>query len=140
VVETGGGGADGGVDLVLKKDGDKNLVQCNHWKTDKVGVKVVRELYGVVAAEVATGGIVISSGTFTQEAIDFARDKPLELYGGSELLNLIAEVKRAAMPTSLSRKSDDRICQLCGADMVLSCPRYFMTGCHSFSGRFFNKA
>jgi restriction system protein len=83
VTETGGGGADGGVDLVLRRSGEKLLVQCKHWKMEKVGVKVVRELYGVIAAEGATGGIVISSGTFSQEARDFARGKPLELLDSS---------------------------------------------------------
>ena len=117
VTETGGGGADGGVDLVLRKGGEKLLVQCKHWKMDKVGVKVIRELYGVVAAEGATGGIVIASGTFTQEARDFARGKPLELLDGSELLKLIAEVQKTPMP--LSNRSHDNICPLCGAEMVL---------------------
>jgi transposase len=50
VTETGGGGADGGVDLVLRKDREKYLVQCKQWKAFKVGVTVVRELYGVMAA------------------------------------------------------------------------------------------
>lgn len=53
-VETGGGGADGGVDLVLSKPGtnggEKFLVQCKQWRAYKVGVDVVRELYGVMAA------------------------------------------------------------------------------------------
>ena len=117
VTETGGGGADGGVDLVLRKDGDKLLVQCKHWKIVKVGVKVVRELYGVVAAEGATGGIVISSGTFTQEAKDFAKDKPLELVDGSGLLKLIAEVQRS--PMHLPSKSNGITCPSCGVEMVL---------------------
>jgi len=117
VTETGGGGADGGVDLVLRRGGEKLLVQCKHWKMDKVGVKVVRELYGVVAAESASGGIVISSGTFTQEARDFAKGKPLELYDGSELLGLIADVQKSQ--TIFSTKSDDNICPLCGSEMVL---------------------
>ena len=50
VAETGGGGADGGVDLVLTKPGkngsEKFLVQCKQWRAYKVGVDVVRELYG----------------------------------------------------------------------------------------------
>lgn len=94
VTEAGGGGADGGVDLVLKRGDEKLLVQCKHWKMDKVGVKVVRELYGVVVAEKVTGGVVISSGTFTQEAIDFAKGKPLELLDGSALQNIITEVQK----------------------------------------------
>lgn len=47
VTETGGGGADGGVDLILRKGGENFLVQCKQWKAYKVGVDVVRELYGV---------------------------------------------------------------------------------------------
>ncbi len=50
VVETGGGGADGGVDLVLNKDGEKYLFQCKQWRAVRVGVDVIRELYGVMAA------------------------------------------------------------------------------------------
>jgi restriction system protein len=117
VAETGGGGADGGVDLVLRKDGEKLLVQCKHWKMDKVGVKVVRELYGIVAAESATGGIVISSGAFTREAMDFSRDKPLDLLNGAQLMNLVAEVQRTPMP--LTEKPAQNSCPVCGAKMVL---------------------
>ena len=32
VIETGGGGADGGIDLVLFKGSEKFLVQCKQWK------------------------------------------------------------------------------------------------------------
>ena len=32
VMEVGGGGADGGVDLVLTKAGEKSFVQCKQWK------------------------------------------------------------------------------------------------------------
>jgi restriction system protein len=117
VTETGGGGADGGVDLILRRGGEKLLVQCKHWKMYKVGVKIVRELYGVVAAERATGGIVISSGTFTQEASDFARGKPLELLNGSELLRLISEVQKTPMP--VNNRLSENICPVCGAEMVL---------------------
>jgi restriction system protein len=117
VIESGGGGTDGGVDLILKKGAEKLLVQCKHWRIDKVGVKVVRELYGVMAAEGATGGVVISLGTFTQEARDFARGKPLELLDGPELLKVIAEVQKTAMP--VGDKSNDNVCPLCGSKMVL---------------------
>jgi restriction system protein len=50
VRELGGDGPDGGVDLVLTKPGEKLLVQCKQWKAFKVGVKVVRELYGVMTS------------------------------------------------------------------------------------------
>jgi restriction system protein len=117
VEESGGGGADGGVDLVLKKNGETLLVQCKHWRQYKIGVKVVRELYGVVTAENATGGIVISSGVFTQETIDFARGKPLELIGGTELVKMVGDLKKARTPVSHQPRAIQ--CPLCGSEMAL---------------------
>jgi len=117
VIETGGSGADGGIDLVLKRGGEKLLVQCKHWKMENVGVKIVRELYGVVIAEKATGGVVISSGKFTQEAIDFAKGKPLELLNGTQLLILITEVNKAQLQTI--KDLNEKICPMCSAKMVL---------------------
>lgn len=32
VTENGGGGADGGIDLILNKNGRKSIVQCKRWK------------------------------------------------------------------------------------------------------------
>jgi restriction system protein len=93
ITETGGGGADGGVDLVLKKNGETIFVQCKHWKMDKVGVIIIRELLGVVYDKKASGGIVITSGTFTQEAINTARGNPIELVNGKELLAMISRIK-----------------------------------------------
>ena len=64
VTETGGSGADGGIDLALSREGETFLVQCKQWKAYKVGVKTVRELYGVMASKGAAGGFVVTSGVF----------------------------------------------------------------------------
>ena len=48
VTETIGGGADGGVDLVLRRDGKVTIVQCKRWRGKPVPVQTVRELYGVM--------------------------------------------------------------------------------------------
>jgi restriction system protein len=134
VAERGAGGPDGGVDLVLRKNGEKLLVQCKHWRIDMVGVNVVRELFGVVAAENASGGIAVSSGTFTQEAMDFAKGKPLELINGAKLAKMIAEIKSTPTPAAKRTHSINEIsfneqfsnvpvdavqCPVCGRDMVL---------------------
>lgn len=95
VVETGGGGADGGVDLVFTKGGEKFLVQCKQWRAMKVGVDVVRELYGVMAARGATGGFVVTSGRFTDDAIKFASGRNVRLINGSQLQALIRQAKAA---------------------------------------------
>ncbi len=96
VSETGGGGADGGVDLVLTKGRERTLVQCKQWRAYKVGVDVVRELYGVMAASGASAGIVVTSGRFTNDAKEFARGRNVELVEGPELVALI---KRASLAT-----------------------------------------
>ena len=66
-------GPDGGVDLRLRKDGKTVFVQCKHWKARSVGVKVVRELFGVLKAENANHGVVVTYGSFTPEALEFAK-------------------------------------------------------------------
>ena len=89
VEETGGGGADGGIDLAMRLNGQRYLVQCKQWKTFKVGVKVVREFFGVMVANGAKGGFVVTSGVFTQEAESFAEDKNITLIDGEKLLKII---------------------------------------------------
>jgi restriction system protein len=87
IIEETKTGADGGVDLIAKKGNEKYLVQCKHWQADKVGVKVVRELLGVIVDAGANGGIVVTSGEFTQDASVFARANNIRLLDGRELHN-----------------------------------------------------
>lgn len=53
-------GADGGVDVIARKGSEIFLIQCKQWRATQVGVSVVRELFGVMAARGATGGYVVS--------------------------------------------------------------------------------
>lgn len=102
VSETGGGAADGGIDLALKKEGETFLVQCKQWKAYKVSVTTVRELYGVMAAEGATGGFVVTSGVFTDEARAFASGRNIELMDGKALHALIRGVSVPAKAAAAS--------------------------------------
>jgi restriction system protein len=115
VTETGGQTADGGVDLVLSKDRKRYLVQCKHWRAQSVGVSVVRELNGVVAARRAAGGYVVTSGMFTQEAAAFARSCRIELIDGQGLAYLIGQ--NAAKRVDEGSTSDAP-CPNCGSTMV----------------------
>ena len=109
-------GPDGGVDLVLRKDGRKVLVQCKHWKKNKVGVKEVRELNGVVAAKGAYSGILVTSGIFTTEALNFAGESPIELIDGDRLARLIPQIEGIAKTSSFN--SEIPSCPKCGSSMV----------------------
>lgn len=89
-------GADGGVDLELRDlSGERHLVQCKHWRATKVGVNVVRELFGVMAARGATGGYVVTAGRFTREAEQFAAGRNIELVDGETLQQWLQRVETA---------------------------------------------
>jgi restriction system protein len=133
VNESGGGGPDGGVDLVLRKGTETFLVQCKQWKAFKVSVDIVRDLYGVMAARGAAGGFVVTSGTFTPDAKEFASGRNVMLVEGSHLLGLIQRAKaslaggkessRAAAPLSAVETKAEatlatRQCPICDGSMV----------------------
>lgn len=133
VVETGKGGADGGVDLVLTKPSkngrEKFLVQCKQWRAFKVGVDEVRELYGVMAARGATGGFVVTSGRFTDDAIGFASGRNVTLVDGPKLHQLLRQARAAtdrspaepaaalAAPSSVA-PTQASSCPMCSKPMV----------------------
>ncbi|PFG16238.1 YVTN family beta-propeller protein [Propionicimonas paludicola] len=83
-------GADGGIDLILSRGDERIFVQCKHWKAWQVGAPIVRELFGLVVANRATRGIVVTSGTFSREAVEFARQSGTELLDGPAVLSLLA--------------------------------------------------
>jgi restriction system protein len=114
--------ADGGVDIWLTKNGELSLVQCKHWKSRKVGVQVLREMYGVMIDNRASKMIIVTSGDFTSEAIDFALEKRMWLINGSELVHLIEkgrnfmDKKVIAEPTP---EADFSVCPRCQSRLVV---------------------
>lgn len=129
VLENEGAGADGGVDLWIRKDGKRYLVQCKQWKIQKVGVNVVREMYGLVTAHQAAGAMIITTGVFTEAARDFAQGKPLDLIEGPLLAAMIDSVKAGgarreeAGAAPQASASAEPPCPSCGAAMVLRTAR-----------------
>jgi restriction system protein len=128
-------GADGGVDLELRKDGEPHFVQCKQWRGTKVGVAVVRELFGAMAGRGATHGYVVTSGASTKEARIFAEGRNITLIDGDALDTMLKrtapkmdESKRmtaGAMPESGSTQTTVATkgeavpaCPLCGSLMV----------------------
>lgn len=127
VLELGGSGPDGGVDLVLMRGKEKFLVQCKQWKAFKVGVTVVRELYGAMAASGAAGGFVVTSGRFTEDAVAFASGRNLKLVDGPRLFGLLQQAKSARAATPRQEDTTPRTapsvdatpaCPSCGAAMM----------------------
>lgn len=138
VKENGGGGADGGIDLILTRNGKKSIVQCKKWKTFSIGVPLIRELYGVMVSENANDCIFVSSGNFTAEARLFAENKPIWLIDGSELLKMVADVqmqpkisRTGSTPESVSSIPH---CPLCGSAMIKRTARKGVNAGNDFWG------
>jgi restriction system protein len=80
-------------------------VQCKQWRSQKIGVSMVREMFGILKAENAASVSIMTSGMFTQEAKQFANDKPIDFIDGQTLFELIFSVQnsyRAAIKTQVT--------------------------------------
>ncbi|MGQ0699311.1 MAG: restriction endonuclease [Panacagrimonas sp.] len=112
-------GADGGVDVVARKGSETFLIQCKQWRATQVGVSVVRELFGVMAARGATGGFVISIGPFTADARAFAEGRNIKLVDANTLLrSSVLRPPEAAPVAQPAERSQARACPKCGSAMV----------------------
>jgi restriction system protein len=121
-----GKGADGGVDLVLRKEGRVSFVQCKQWKVFSVGAPVVREQFGIMTAERADEVIIVTSGKFTREAETFAQGKPINLVDGPHLLELVRQVQGhtpSVSPSPARKPSTSPACPKCGKEMILKLAR-----------------
>ncbi len=85
---------DGGVDAIAFDPdpirGGKIVIQAKRY-TNTVGVSAVRDLFGTVHNEGATKGILVTTSDYGPDAYEFAKDKPLTLLSGSELLYLLGQ-------------------------------------------------
>ncbi len=68
---------DGGYDILARANTELGkhlyLVECKRYAEHKpVGVAIVRALYGIVTAEDATSGLIVTTSRFTKGALQFA--------------------------------------------------------------------
>lgn len=101
---------DGGIDIIAHSKehitGGKYIIQCKDW-SKPVGEPPVRDLFGVVTAESANKGILITTSTFTSPAINFAAGKPLELIDGAKFSQLLAKYSLGSIQNTAT--DDERI-------------------------------
>jgi restriction system protein len=83
---------DRGVDAILFDPdplrGGKYVLQAKRY-TNTVDVASVRDLYGTVINEGANRGILITTSAYGPDAYEFAKDKPLSLVDGTNLLLML---------------------------------------------------
>jgi len=118
VTETGPG-ADGGIDLILHKDGQQTIVQAKQWQARQVGVKIVREMLGLRLASQAHEAMIVTSGRFTHEATQFAQANGVRLIDGEQLEPMIAGVQKSPrIVTAVGATPEAPACPLCDSVMV----------------------
>lgn len=89
-----GGVGDGGIDGVISLDKlglEKVYIQAKRWQSS-VGRPDIQAFYGALAGQRASKGVFITTASFTQQALDFARsvDK-IVLVDGSKMAELMID-------------------------------------------------
>ncbi|MBI9043505.1 MAG: restriction endonuclease [Anaerolineaceae bacterium] len=86
---------DHGVDVLIKtKEGQKVIVQCKRWRKP-VGEPLVRDFYGAMQHEKAAHGVIFGTSGFTQQAMDWAKGKPISLYDGNKFISMWKKAKKS---------------------------------------------
>jgi restriction system protein len=83
---------DRGVDAIMFDPdplrGGKYVLQAKRY-TRPVDVAAVRDLYGTVVNEGSNRGILVTTSSYGPDAYDFAKDKPLSLVDGPNLIAML---------------------------------------------------
>lgn len=79
---------DGGIDLVLTRDGGLAVAQCKRTRKP-VGEPVVRDLFGALHHTGADEAFLCASSGFTPAAQSWAEGKPLVLIHGDEIVSTL---------------------------------------------------
>jgi HJR/Mrr/RecB family endonuclease len=95
-VEVTQASGDHGVDLWVTKEGVLVAVQCKRWD-GALGEPVLRDLFGSMISGGAQSGCAVTTGSFTAQAEQFAKGKPLHLIGFDSLM------QAATSPETLAR-------------------------------------
>lgn len=117
VERKGGAQPDGGVDLIVEKNGARALIQCKHWKTWGVKENVVRELLGSMTHFNVSQGAIYTLKGWTEPAARFARQHAITLVNGDELAASAQHLMKSdQLEIVLNRRN--RRCPKCESTMV----------------------
>lgn len=124
VQRRGGANADGGIDLLIRKDGETRAVQCKQWKTWNVGVKPVREFLGALTDAKIEKGVFITLNGYTAEAKRLAEKHGIEIVNETGLSEMLEGTDVRSDSAMIALLHDARkFCPKCEREMVLRTAR-----------------
>ena len=116
------------VDVVLKMNAETTFVQYRHWREYEVDVAVIEEFYGVMESESIPHGIVLTTGLFTQDALDYSHGKHLLLINGVDLSQMVGALSASNDDSANDEAQIDEVveempeleplCPICGREMI----------------------
>lgn len=140
VTRRGGANPDGGIDLIIKRDGQRIAVQCKQWKARDVGVKPVREFLGALTDAGIQKGIFITLRGYTGDARLLAEKHEIEILNEVGLTRMLESTRARFDPEVFELLHDTRkFCPRCESEMVIkvakkgSNPGSKFWGCSGYS-------
>lgn len=113
-----------GVDLILKMNGETTYIQYKHWREYEVDVAVLESFDAVMELESISHGIVITTGLFTQDALEYSHSKHLLLINGIDLSQMIEVLATSSNDEELIEEVGDEmpelepLCPICSREMI----------------------
>ena len=124
VTRRGGANADGGIDLIIEKDGVRKAVQCKQWKTWNVGVKAVREFVGALAIAEIQSGVFVTLGGYSGQAKQLADERGIEMLNEVGLARSLESTDAKYDPEVLEiLRNKRKYCPKCESEKVLRTAR-----------------
>lgn len=113
---------DGGIDAFARHGGRLALIQCKRVQ-GSVGEPILRDLWGNIVHHHADEGIVVTTGSVSRQARDWASGKPIRIIELDELTSLVRTYldEHAVVPNSFQVTSvpseASHICPRCGRNL-----------------------
>jgi hypothetical protein len=120
----GGANPDGGIDLIIEKEGERAAVQCKRWKKWEVKEPLIREFLGAMTHEGITRGIVVALNGFTLPAKQLAIQHNIDIVHDENLSVMIAGLAPEDQRKVVAMLSDEtKHCPKCEATMIWRTPK-----------------
>ena len=112
-----------GVDLILKMNGGLTFIQYKHWREYEINLAALEEFDAIMESESVREGIVVTTGLFSQDALDYSHSKHLLLINGVDLAQMI-ETLSASNIEELTEEVEEEmpelepLCPICSREMI----------------------